>query len=185
MLPPPSYCRYHLSQADKVAIRRKRVVTCRNRREKCRLVHGRLDRKVGRRLLERQRLDAQVGSRKACELIDCGAARGEICHHLRRYLGRIGGDTPSRHTVRPREHQHLDVIEARRTSPLPLRKPRDEILETSKAASRLRELGLVIGHGRGSSSIARWQVEAGRPEFGDRGKSSLRFAHRGSYPRPS
>ena len=51
------------------------------------------------------------GAGDARELIDGGAAGGEIRHHLRRHLGRIGRDAVRRHAVIAGEHQDLDLLE--------------------------------------------------------------------------
>ena len=85
----------HFAEADEVGFRRHRVVAGAHRGEKFRFVERRACGEIGRRLVERQRNDAQAGAGGAGELVDGGAAGGKIRHHLHRDLGRIGRDALS------------------------------------------------------------------------------------------
>ena len=65
-------------------------------------------------MVEIERNDPQLGAGDPRELVDGGAAGGEIRHHLRGDLGRIGRDALRRHAVIAGEHQDLDIGETRR-----------------------------------------------------------------------
>jgi len=54
------------------------------------LLHGWRAREVGGRPIEVQRHDAQLCIGDPRKLIDGSAASGEVRHHLRRHLGRVG-----------------------------------------------------------------------------------------------
>ncbi len=70
-----------------------------------------------------------VGAGGARKLIDRGAAGGEIRHHLRRHLGRIGRDASAGHAVIAGEDKNLHAVQSRRRVALPMRQPGDEIFE--------------------------------------------------------
>ena len=63
--------------------------------------------------------------------------RGEIRHHLRRDLGRIGGDALRGDAMIAGEDQDLDPVEARRVAALPGGEPGDGLLQAPQAAGRL------------------------------------------------
>src|SRR5258707_15812177 len=67
-------------------------------------------------------------------------AGGEVRHHLRRYLARIGRYAVFRHAVIARENENLDAVEARHASSLPTREPHNDLFEPAQAARRFREL---------------------------------------------
>src|SRR6202035_2714631 len=92
---------------------------------------------VGSRAIELERNDAQLSAGRARELIDRGAAGGKIRHHLRRDLGRIGGDTAPGHAVTTSKDQNIDALQSRRHMALPMGEPGDQILEPAEALRRL------------------------------------------------
>ena len=79
----------------------------------------------------------------ARELVDRGAARGKIRHHLRGDRGRKGRNALHGDAVVAGEHQHLDPVEPGRIAALPLRQPRDDLFEPAEAARRLGQFGLA------------------------------------------
>ena len=149
----------HLAETDEVGIGRHGVVSGRDRGEKRALVHGRGLGEVRRRPVEVERNDAQLRPGHTGELVDGGAAGGEIRHHLHRHGGRKRRNPLRHHAMIAGEHQHLDAIELRRMPRLPAREPGDELLEAAEAGGRLGELGIARSRGRSRSIIAGRQVE--------------------------
>ena len=98
----------------------------------------------------------------ARELVDGGAAGGEIRHHLRGDLGRIGGNAARGDAVIAGEDQDLDLVEPRRRVALPVREPGDELLEPAEAARRLGQRVLALGDGGARGRMPARQVEAER-----------------------
>ena len=103
-----------------------------------------------------------------CELIDGGAAGGEVRHHLGGHLGRIGRDALRRHPVISREHENLDAIEPWWDSPLPLSKPRDRVLQSAETAGRLGQLRFALRGCKAGGRICGRQIDTGRPQVGER-----------------
>ena len=142
--------------------------------EERRLVHRRLVREVGGRLVEIERDDAKRGRHGLRELIDRGAACREIRHHLRGDGGRKGRNAVRRHAVVAGEHQNVDPVEPRRVA-APLREPGDDLLQPAEAAGRLGQLGLARHHGGGGGAVAVRQVEACRAQLGERAERAGRL----------
>ena len=127
----------HLAQADQIALRRYGLVSAVHRGEEFLLAERRPFGEVGGRPVERKRNDAQPSTGRARELIDGGAAGGKIRHHLRRDLGRIGGDAAPGHAVTAGKDQNIDALQPRRHMALPMGEPGDQILEPAEALRRL------------------------------------------------
>ena len=162
----------HLAQANEVRPRRDHLVSGADRGQKCRFVHRRRLREVRRGCLERERNHLQPGSRHACELVDRGAAGGEIRHHLRCHRGGICGYALRRYAVIAGEHEDVDMIEPRHAASLPLREPSDHVFEPPQAAGRLGELALTLERERGGAGISGRQVETCSPQIFERGKDA-------------
>ena len=161
----------HLAEHDEIGVVRDLVVAGRNRLQERGLGHGRLLREVGGRLLQRQRHDAKLGVAHARKLIDGRAAGGEICHHLRRDLGRIGGDALRRHAVIAGKDQDLDAVEAWRIAALPQAEPTHRLLQTPQASGRLGQPRLAARHGFGHIFMALGKIETGGAQVGKGSKT--------------
>jgi hypothetical protein len=114
--------------------------------------------------------DAERRVGGACELIDGGAAGGEIRHHLRGHRGGIGGNAARGHAVIAGEDEDLDLVELRRRVALPVREPGDEFLEPAEAARRLGQRVFALGDGGARRQMPARQVEAERTQVGKRDK---------------
>ena len=155
----------HLAQHHDIGLGRKRVVSGRHGVEELGLVHGGLLGEIRRGMIEVERDDAELGARKLRELIDGGAAGGEIGDHLRGDLGRIGGDALRGDAVIAGEHQDLDSAEPRRVLALPKRQPLHGRFEPAEAPGRLGERRFPGGHGGGYLAVAAGKIETGRTQF--------------------
>ena len=160
----------HFAEADQIAIRRHRLIAGLHRGKEFAFAHRRLSVKSAVGCIERERNDAQCGAGGARELIDGGAACGEIRHHLRGHLGRIGRDALSGDAVIAGEHEDLDALEPRRRVTLPVREPGDEILQPAEAPWRLGQRGLALRHGGARGRMPARQVEADGAQVGKRGE---------------
>ena len=156
----------HFAEANQIAVRRHCVVAGRHRGEEFPLAQRRLLGEVGGRRFERQRNDAQFRAGAVRKLVDRGAAGGEVRHHLRRHLGRIGRNALFGHAVIAGENQNLDVIEPRRRMALPMRQPGDEVFEPAEALRRLGQDRLALGDGGAGRRMPARQVETGRAQVG-------------------
>ena len=138
--PRPRWCcRCPSRRAHEIGLGRDRVVAGRHGGEELGLVHRGLLGEIRRGLIEVERDDAELGAGKLRELVDGGAAGGEIRHHLRGDLGRIGRDALRGHAVIAGEHQDLDSAEPRRVAcPAKARAMHDRF-EPAEAARRLGE----------------------------------------------
>ncbi len=173
----------HLAQHHEIGVGRKRLIARRDRGEKFRLAHGRCHGEIRGRLVERQRDDAKLGARLACQLIDGGAAGREIRHHLRRDLGGIGRDALRGDAVIAGEYEDLDLAEPRRASPLPEAEPGHGLLETAQAPRRFGQRAFAARHRGGGVRVALGKVEASRVEIGKGGKAGhLGVDYRRSRP---
>ena len=103
---------------------------------------------------------------RARELIDRGAARGEIRHHLRRHLGGIGRHAEPGHAVIAGKDQNLDPLQARRRVALPMREPGDDIFQPAEAARRLGQHGLALGNGGARGGMPARQIETDGAQSG-------------------
>ena len=106
----------------------------------------------------------------AGELIDRGAAGGEIRHHLRRDFGRIGRNALRGHAVIAGEDQNLDAVQPRRRVALPMRQPGDQIFEPAEAARRLGQGRFALGDRGACRRMPGRQVETDGAQIGKRGK---------------
>ncbi len=113
----------HFAETDEVRVGRDRGIAGGDGGEECRFVHGRLLREVRGGGFERERDDRRVCPRERGELIDGGAAGGEIRHHLRGDPGGIGRHALRDHAVVAGEDEDLDAIEPRQRPALPAGKP--------------------------------------------------------------
>ena len=138
-----------------------------DRFEELPLLHRRRYGEIGGRAVEIESDHAELGFGHARELIDGGAAGGEVRHHLRGHLCRVGRHALRRHAVIAGEDEDLDRLEARRASALPAREPSDRLLETPQASRRLGEAPLARRDAGGRIVIARGQIEAGRAKIGE------------------
>ncbi len=127
----------HLAEADQVTLRRHGPIASRHGGEKFVLAHGRLLGEISRRLIERERRNAEGGTHTARQLIDGGAACGKIRHHLCGDFGRIGRYTLPRDAVIAGEDENLDAIEPWWRKALPQRQPGNEVLQPAEAFRRL------------------------------------------------
>src|SRR3954469_11544810 len=66
----------------------------------------------------------------------------------------------------PREHDDIDLLEARRTAPLPMRQPRHELFEPPQTLRRFCQFGLSASDCFGRRAVASGQSEANRPQVG-------------------
>ena len=162
----------HLAETNEVRPRRDHLVADVDRGQECAFVHRRRLREVRRGLFERKRNHLQPGPCRARELVDRGAAGGEVRHHLRGHLGGIGGYALRRDAVIAREHEHVDMIEPRHATSLPLRQPPDDVFEPSQAAGRLGQLALTLERDRRGFEVAWRQVETCCPQIFERGKGA-------------
>ena len=112
----------------------------------------------------------ELGAGGAGELVDGGAAGGEIRHHLRGHLGGIGGHALRGHAVIAGEDEDLDLVEPRRRVALPVREPGGELFQPAEAARRLGQRVLALGDGGARRRMPARQVEAERTQIGKRGK---------------
>ena len=160
----------HFAQANQIAVRRHGVVAGRDRGEEFALAERRAFGEVGGRLVERQRNDAERRAGGAGELVDGGAACGEIRHHLHGDLGGIGGDALPGDAVIAGKDQHSRAIEPRRRVALPVREPGDEILEPAEAPRRLGQRILALGDGGAGGRMAARQIEADGAQVGEGGE---------------
>ncbi len=71
-----------------------------------------------------------------------------------------------RHAVIAREHQDVDTIEPRRRSALPLREPRDDLLQAAETRGGLVSSRLAACDRGSGVRIAGRQVDTGRPQVG-------------------
>jgi hypothetical protein len=156
----------HFAEADEVGLGRDRVMAGRHRGQEFVLGHRRRRGEVRGRPFERERDDPQPGVRDAAELIDGGAAGGEIRHHLGGDGGWKGRHALRHHAVIAGEHNNLDAVEPRRISRLPLGEPDHDVLEPAEALRRLGERGIAAGRRGGGGGISVGQIEAGRPQVG-------------------
>ncbi len=161
----------HLAEPDEIGVLRHGVVARADRIEERRLVHGRGLREVGGRTVERERHDAKLSARRACKLVDGGAATSEVRDHLRGDLGREGGDALRRHAMISGKDKDLDAREAWRALTLPEPEPFDELLQPAEAPRRLGQDGFAARHARGGLRIALGQVETGRMQLCERTKT--------------
>ena len=168
----------HLAQADEIALRRDRLVSGRHSGEEFLLAQRRLFGEVGGRPVEFERNDPQACAGRARELIDRGAACGEIRHHLRRDLGRIGGDAAPRHAVTAGKDQNIDALQPRRHMALPMGEPGDQVLEPAEALRRLGQAGFALRDRRARRRMPARQVKTSGAQRRKRGK----IRHRRSDP---
>ena len=129
--------------------------------EKFLLGQSRALREIGGRPIERKGNNPQVRAGGPRQLIDRGAAGGEIRHHLRRHLGRIGGDAAPGHAMIAGKHQNFDPLQSRRRAALPMREPADELFQPAQAARRLSQLHFAPGDFSARRGIAARQIETG------------------------
>ena len=156
----------HFAETDQIAFGRYGIVTGRKRGEEFLFRKRRLLGEVRGRCIERERNDAQLGTGRARQLIDRGAAGGEIRHHLRRHFGRIGRDAKSGHAVIAGKDQNIHAVQPRRRMALPMREPGDDIFETAEAARWLGQRGFALGNRRAGRRMPARQVEADSAQFG-------------------
>jgi hypothetical protein len=100
-------------------------------------------------------------------LIDGGASGGEVPHHLRRDLGRVGRDALRGHAVIAGEDENPDLVEAGRVASLPKPEPFDHLLEAAKAARRLSQHAFAAGDRRRLGGMTAGKIETGRAKVGD------------------
>ena len=156
----------HFAEANEIAVRRNRAVAGCHRGEEFLLGQCRLLGEVGGRRFERQRNDAQFGAGAPRQLVDRGAAGGEIRHHLRGDLGRIGRDAVLGHAVIAGKDQDFDAVEPRRRVALPMRQPGDEVFEPAEALRRLGQHRFALGDGGAGGGMPARQVETDRAQRG-------------------
>ena len=103
----------HLADGEQIAILRHGAITDIDRAQKFVVIHRRRDGEVARRPVEFDRHHAQFGAGKCCDLVDGGAAGGEIRHHLCGHRLRIGGDAAVRHAVIAGKDRDRDALQPR------------------------------------------------------------------------
>jgi hypothetical protein len=156
----------HFTEAEKIACRRDRVVTFTHGRKKFLLRESRHLREIARGPIQRERHDAQVCARGLRQLIDGRAADGEVCHHLRRYLGRIGRDAVPGDAVIAGKDKNFHLLQPRRYAALPMREPADEFFKTAQAARRLGQRRFAPRHCGTRRRMPARQIETGRAKRG-------------------
>jgi hypothetical protein len=100
-------------------------------------------------------------------LIDGGASGGEVPHHLRRDLGRVGRDALRSHAVIAGEDENPDIVEAGRIAPLPKPQPFDHLLEAAEAPRRLGQHACAASDRRRLSGMTAGKIETGRAKVGN------------------
>jgi hypothetical protein len=90
-------------------------------------IHGCGDGEVARRPIEFDRHHAQLGAGKCCDLVDGGAAGGEIRHHLFGHRLRVGGDAAVRHAMIAGKDRDGDALQPRQLAGLPAREPDSQL----------------------------------------------------------
>ena len=146
----------HFAEADESLAGGHRVIAGGKRRRGIRLRSCRRSGEIGGRGFEVERDDAQTCTCGASELIDGGAAGGEIRHHLGGDGGRIrrhalgASRRDCRRTPAPRcDRAAADAV------PCHMGEPGDDLLEPAEAVRRLRER--VVAHGDGGAA-AGWPL---------------------------
>ena len=155
----------HFAEADQVEVLRHRVVAGRDGGEEGRLVHRRRLREIAGRMVEVERDDVELGAGDAGELVDGGAAAGEIRHHLHGDFGREGRHALRGDAVVAGEDEDLHPVELRHVAALPARQPGGDRLQPAEAALRLGQRVLAAGDGLGRRIAAGGQIEAGGAQF--------------------
>ena len=156
----------HFTEANQIAVRINRAVAGCDSGEEFLFGQCRLLGEIGGRRFERQRNDAQFRAGALRQLVDRSAAGGEIRHHLRGDLGRIGRDALLGHAVIAGKDQDFDAVEPRRRVALPMRQPGDEVFEPAETLRRLGQHRFALGdRGAGGGMPAR-QVETDRAQRG-------------------
>jgi hypothetical protein len=150
----------HFAETDEVRFGRHVVVASRERTEKCLLLHRRLLGEVCGRSVEIERDNPQPRSRHGRELIDGGTAAGEIRHHLGRHLGRKRRNALCHDAVIAGKYQHLDTVEPRRISPLPLGEPDGEFFQATETARGLCKQSIAICGRCCGGGIGRREIKA-------------------------
>jgi hypothetical protein len=110
--------------------------------------------------VERERNYTQVGVGGARELVDSGASRGKVRHHLGRHLGWIGRHALPRYPVIAGENEDLHALQARRRAALPVPKPSGKVFQAPQAARRLRQRRFARCYQRACRMITTRQVKA-------------------------
>ena len=132
----------HLADAEQVDAVRQRRHAALDRREAVGFRHRRGLGEVGGRPVEVERDDGKLGADRSAELIDRGAARGEVGDHLRGHFGGIGGNAARGDAVIAGEDQRLDPRDPRPGRSLPGGKPERDLLQPTERAGRLGEPGI-------------------------------------------
>ena len=160
----------HFAKNDQIGVVRNLGIASVHRTDEFGLAHGRRRREIGRGPVQFQRRHAELGAARPGELVNGGPTRLEICHHLRRHLGRIGGNTLSGDAVVAGKNKNLTLVEGRRVTPLPGCKPGHEFLEPAERARRLGQLRLARRRRLGGRRIGPRQLQARGAELIEGGK---------------
>ena len=155
----------HFAETDEVEVFRHRAVAGRDGGEEGFAVHCRHLREIAGRTVEVERNDVELRTGDAGELVDGGAAAGEIRHHLHGDLRREGRYALRGDAVVAGKDQDFYAIELRHVAALPAGQPSGYGFQSAKAALRLGQRVLAAGDSICRGVAAGRQIEAGRAQF--------------------